>query len=446
MNYAERLSNVSVLGAGGKMGSGIALLTAIEMAELSLQPENSSRQFVLNAVDVSSQALAGLLSYLRSQVQKDAEKNIVRLRKLYESRTDLVENREIIDQYVQDVLRIVRPSTAVEPAFESSLIFEAVIEDADLKAKVLTKIDRNNPAAPWYFSNTSSIPIHELDQRVELGGRIIGFHFYNPPAVQKLVELIPARTTRQELQDFARSYAKNLRKTIVPANDFAGFIGNGFFMRDILHAVAEVQRLAAGMPLVEAVYAINKVSQDYLVRPMGSFQLIDYVGLDVSQLILKVMKPYYPDESLHSPMLDRYMELKVKGGQHPDGSQKDGFLKYEKNRPSAVYDPDRREYVPLSAFQAGCDQKLGPLPKTALPWKAAISHPAREQALSAMFAELRDMDTQGAQLAMAYGARAREIGLKLVSSGVALSEADVNTVMLTGFFHAYGPINSYFER
>ena len=53
MNYIDRLENVSVLGAAGKMGSGILLLTAVEMAEISMNPENKGKHFVLNAVDVS---------------------------------------------------------------------------------------------------------------------------------------------------------------------------------------------------------------------------------------------------------------------------------------------------------------------------------------------------------------------------------------------------------
>ena len=57
MNYDERLQNVSVLGAAGKMGSGILLLTAVEMADLSLKPENKGKTFCLNAIDVSHEAL-----------------------------------------------------------------------------------------------------------------------------------------------------------------------------------------------------------------------------------------------------------------------------------------------------------------------------------------------------------------------------------------------------
>jgi len=119
---------------------------------------------------------------------------------------------------------------------------------------------------------------------------------------------------------------------VVPSRDVAGFIGNGHFMRDMLHGMAEVERLGREMPFPQAVYCVNRVSQDFLVRPMAIFQLSDYVGLDVCQCILKVMDPRLPGEGLKSPLLERMLSLGVKGGQDHDGSQKDGLLSYEKGR------------------------------------------------------------------------------------------------------------------
>jgi len=445
MDYTGRLENVTVLGAAGKMGSGILLLTAMEMADLGLKPENKDRRFVLNAMDVSNHALSGLMKFLQAQVRKAAEKKTVALRKVYADRADLIENSEIIDQYIFDVLAVVRPTTSLEAAYESTMIFEAIKEDPALKVRVLSQVDKNNKKSPWFFTNTSSIPIHQLDKDTNLGGRIIGFHFYNPPAVQKLVELIKADSTLDELEAFAHAYAKNLRKKIVPSNDFAGFIGNGHFMRDALHGISEARRLAEKMPFVEAVYMVNKVSQDYLVRPMGIFQLIDYVGLDVCQYIMSVMNPHLPDEDLHSDLLDRFIGMGVLGGQYADGSQKDGFLKYEKGRPAGIYDPDQKEYVAFSEFQAACDNKLGPMPEGAMPWKAVIGSPDKDEVLAAFFKNLYEMNTPGAELAKAYGERSKAISLKLVSDNVARSEEDVNTVLLTGFYHSFGPINDYFK-
>ena len=446
MNYAERLENVTVLGASGKMGSGILLLTALEMADLSLKPENKDKQFVLNAVDVSHKALDGLMKYLKVQVQKAAEKKVVQLRKVYENHADLIDNKDIVDRYVADVCAIVSPTVALESAYASGLVFEAVIENPALKIKLLSQISKNSAREPWFFTNTSSIPVHELDEKAGLGGRLLGVHFYNPPAIQKLVELIRAASTKDELVEFALAYAKNLRKIVVPSNDFAGFIGNGHFMRDALHGIAEAERLAQEMPFAEAAYTVNRATQDFLVRPMGIFQLIDYVGLDVCQYIMSVMAERFPGETIHSPLLDKMIAAGVKGGQFPDGSQKDGFFKYEKNRPAAIYDRSAGQYVPVASFQAACDAKMGPLPQPALSWKAAVKHPKKEAALEEFFAKLAAMNTPGAALAMRYGERSREIGLKLVSDKVAQKEEDVNTVLLSGFYHVYGPINNYFKR
>lgn len=447
MNYDEKLQNVSVLGAAGKMGSGILLLTAVEMADLSLKPENKGKTFCLNAIDVSQEGLAGLMKYLKDQVLKIAEKKVVALRKVYHDRADLIENEDIIREYVFDVIKIVRPATTLESAYHSQVIFEAIIENLDLKKKLLSQINENNHLEPWFFSNTSSIPIHVLDEAANLKGRMLGFHFYNPPAVQRLVELITTPKNPVEMFEFAKVYAKNLKKILVPSNDFAGFIGNGHFMRDALHGIHEVERLAKDVSFVEAVFMINKVSQDFLIRPMGIFQLIDYVGIDVVQFIMKVMNPYQPDEDLHSNILDNLMSLGVKGGQRSDGSQKDGFLKYEKNKPVAVYNPGTKQYIDFSDFQTKCDEKLGALPASWKPWKVInFSKDKKDALLKSYFEELAGMKTSGAELAKKYHARSNEIGNKLVTDKVANSKDDVNLVMLTGFFHAYGPVNDYMNK
>ncbi|MDT8393087.1 MAG: 3-hydroxyacyl-CoA dehydrogenase family protein [Bacteroidales bacterium] len=444
MTYEERLQNVTVLGAAGKMGSGILLLTALEMADLMLKPGNKDKTYVLNAMDLSDEGLSGLVKYLRAQILKIAEKKTVMLRKIYQDRNDLIENSDIINQYIIDVTSIVRPTTRLEAAYESNLIFEAVNENKDLKVKIFKQIDENNDHKPWYFTNTSSVPINILDREAQLGGRVLGFHFYNPPAVQKLVELIWTGQTLGEAIDFAHEYAKNLKKVVVPSNDFAGFIGNGHFMRDALHGITEAEKLSADMSMPEAIYAINKITQDFLIRPMGIFQLIDYVGIDVVRFIMGVMNPFLEHENLHSPLLDKLFDEGVKGGQNSDGSQKDGFLKYEKGKPVAVIDPDTKTYVSFDNFK-NIDEKIGNIPDPKIVWKKVVRMKNKEEALTKFYQEMKSMNTLGAGIALAYGRKSNEIGNGLVNDKVAHSEEDVNTVLLTGFFHAYGPINNFFD-
>ncbi len=443
MEYIPRIQKVSVLGAAGKMGSGILLLTAIEMADQMLKPENKGQTFVLNAIDTSDEGLVGLVKYVRAQVLKAAEKKVVTLRRIYADKPALIENSDIIDAYVTDVMSVVRTTTRIEAAYDSSLIFEAVSENQALKEKLFRMINENNSLKPWFFTNTSSVPIGGLNENANLEGRILGFHFYNPPAVQKLVELITLPENPVDMVEFANKYASNLRKTVVPSNDIAGFIGNGHFMRDALFGISEAERLSDQMPLYEAIYCIDRVTRDFLSRPMGIFQLIDYVGLDVVQFILRVMQPHMPGERLHSSLLDELVLAGIKGGQFSDGSQKDGFLKYQKGKPVAVIDKHTGSYIDVDTFCETADKWLGEVPAEVLPWKSLVKVANKDIVLIPAFKALQVSPVNGAGLAGNYALNSRETARKLVSDGVAHNENDVNTVLLTGFFHAYGPINDY---
>ena len=443
MEYLSRLQDVSVLGAAGKMGSGILLLTALEMADQMLKPENKGNSFVLNAIDLSPEGLSGLLKYLKNQVLKNAEKRVVLLRKTYAGRSDLIENSDIIDAYVSDVMSIVRLSGRIESAYDSTLVFEAVSENPELKTRIFGQINENNPNDPWFFTNTSSIPIKELDSRSGLNGRIIGFHFYNPPAVQKLVELITTAGNSTEIIAFAKTFAANLKKIVVPSNDIAGFIGNGHFMRDGLFGIQLAEELTKRMSFVEAIYTVNRATQDFLMRPMGIFQLIDYVGLDVMQFIMRVMDPQMKGETLHSTLLDELILKGIRGGQYSDGSQKDGFLKYEKGKIVGVIDAKTANYIALTEFSQQADEVAGKPPAQVRTWKNLVKAADKDIFLRSYFTQLAVEQTLAARLAFDYVLNSKAIGLKLVADGVATTAEDVNTVLLTGFFHAYGPINDY---
>ena len=440
--YKSNFKKVVVLGAAGKMGSGILFLTAMEITELKLM--NPGLDAKLYAIDLSEDGLDGLLQYVEGQAVRAAEKKTVLLRKLYADRKDLIENGDVIQQYVKDVVASIRTSSHMSDAYGASIVFEAIKEDPKLKETIIRDIDANSKNKPWYFTNTSSIPIGELEVAAGVEGRLIGFHFYNPPAVQKLVELIATSASSTELVDFAKEYAKKLRKIIVPSNDFAGFIGNGHFMRDALYGIQEVERLSAEHGFTAALVTVNKLSQDFLLRPMGIFQLIDYVGVDVVSYIMGVMNPYLENEDLQSPLLDKLLTMGVKGGQFSDGSQKEGFFTYERGRPVSVFDPEKKEYVPIDTLMTKASEILGPLP-VKYNWKQVNFNPKKAALLGEFFKELDKMSSLGAELAKAYGLRSKEIGELLVSSGVADDSNDLNKVLETGFYHAYGPINNYFN-
>lgn len=442
MDLIRKMENVSVLGAAGKMGSGILVLLSFEMAKLKLG-KKEDKEFVLNAIDVSQSALSNLLGYVKTQLLKHAEKNIVELRTWYQDREDLIDNEEIINQFVDDVMAMIQTSTRIETAYDSQLIFEAIKEDKALKVKLFSQIKQNNPNA-WFLTNTSSIPIGGIEKEAGLHGDVIGYHFYNPPVIQKLLEIIKTDNTNDDLAAFSVNLAKSMRKIVVQSRDIAGFIGNGHFMRDALYALKLAEELAKTEGWAKAFFLVDTISRDLLIRPMGIFQLLDYVGIDVTRFILESMQPSFPNETLSNAVLNQMFDNEVRGGQYADGSQKDGIFKYQKGRIMEVYDLEQGKYILTEGIEMDCAAILGELPTLKVYWKSVVRDPNKADYLKKFFTELHQIGSVGANLAIAYGKNSKAIGQMLVDTKVAESKEDVNTVMETGFFHAYGPINEYF--
>lgn len=408
MTLEERLAQVAVIGAAGKMGRGISLVLARSLARLE------DRECRLDLIDTREEGLEELRHYLEVQSAKGGG----------------------------DLLAVVRTGTDLHQAREARLVFEAVPEVEGVKLEVLRQLGKIGPLDTFFLSNTSAVPIGFLDREAGLGGRLIGFHFYNPPALQELVEVIPASFTCPELVELASRLGQRLGKTLVRSRDVAGFIGNGHFSREGLYALCQVERLADCFALPEALYAVNRATQEGLVRPMGVFQVIDYVGLDIFASILRVMARHLPGEDFRAGLIDRLAARGALGGQRPDGSQKDGFFRYQGRRPVAVLAPEQGEYLPLAALER-VDRALGSLAGST--WKELQDDPERGRKLGEHFACLRQAGTLGARLALEYLRASRRIGQRLVAEGVAASPGDVDAVLVKGFNHLYGPFAGYGE-
>ena len=156
------------------------------------------------------------------------------------------------------------------------------------------------------------------------------------------------------------------------------------------------------------------------------------------------MKTYIKDEEMSSSILNKFLASGVKGGQKSDGNQKDGIFAYEKGRKRAVYDLDTNSYINIEEQAKVCDPLIGDLPEK-LRWKEVNFSKSKGEILKKHFSQLTDLDTKGAEIAKAFGAKSKQIGLKLVEDKIAESERDVNSVLSSGFYHAYGPINEYFS-
>ena len=443
------LKNVCVLGAAGKMGSGIALLLLQEMARKEAESTGflGNHDYHLLLIDVNSAGLDSLKPLLRAHLINYAEKNINLLRTYFASNQNLVSNKDMVDYFAIQAFDRVYFDIDIKRAAQADLIFEAIIEDVEIKCGVFKAISANSVKKPWFFSNTSSIPIHVLNEKAQLENRVIGFHFYNPPVVQKLVELIYTHSTDPLLVSFSKDLAQRMGKKIVISKDVAGFIGNGVFIREILFAVEKVRLLSRLYSLKEAIYIVNRVTQDFLIRPMGIFQLIDYVGIDVCQRICSVMSRYLPNELFQVPLIDEMIAEEILGGQNPDGSQKNGFFEYEGSIRKGIYDLNEKGYSSLSEgnWREALDNELGPYPAGHASWKLMQKDPQRNEKLKNYFNHLQKGTHLGSELAKEFLINSHQIALNLVRQGVAERLEDVSTVLKEGFFHLYGPDAAWFN-
>lgn len=442
MCFNKTINNISVLGAGGKMGGGILTLLVMEMGKNKLKNPNAT--YTINAIDVSQEALENIVIYVEGQLRKFAEKKTSLVRTFCSENCESLSDENVIEKYVSELMAMINISIDLEVAYKSSYVFEAIKEDVGLKAKLFSQIYENNPDVK-FLTNTSSIPINFIEKAAKLNGNIIGFHFYNPPIVQKLVELISTDNTSSDLVEFSKSLALAMKKIIVPSNDKAAFIGNGHFLRDAMYALDTAEKLTDTMSWPEAICVVDNVSRDMLIRPMGIFQLLDYVGIDVVCFILNNMQSFFTDEKLKHDFLDKMINLSVKGGQFSNGSQKDGIFKYEKGKIVGVYSTETQKYIAVSEINTTVNNFMGEQLSNKLNWKTAVRSDKKDELLKDFFADLYSANTNASKMAVEYGENSKLIGQFLLDNEIANSEKDVNTVLKTGFFHAYGPINEYFK-
>jgi 3-hydroxyacyl-CoA dehydrogenase len=413
MKLENRLRDVAVIGAAGKMGRGIALLLAEHMAG-----DGDGTPPRLTLIDTQKEALADLEQYLETQVAKRAARS----------------GRPV------NLSSIVQMTTDPQRAAEAHLVFEALPEIEALKVEALCQLQESCSPDTWFLSNTSSIPIGELDRQARLDGRVVGFHFYNPPPVQKLLEVIPAASTVPALDAAARQLAVDLGKTVVTSRDVAGFIGNGHFIRECLYALHQIEQLLARDGFSKAVYTVDKVSRDGLLRPMGIFQVMDYAGVDICAAIMEVMERYIDSESFLSATVERMLSAGAKGGQHGDGSQKDGFFRYDGYRITDVYDIESGTYRPLDVVSKGIDEELGDLALPGRGWKELRGQADVDEQVQSHFEWLRVNPGAGATMAIDYFQASKRIATNLLNDGIATCGEDVDVVVTTGFHHLYGPL------
>ena len=237
------------------------------------------------------------------------------------------------DSWVDERLARLEPVASLEAAVEhAGLVVEAAVEDLLAKQAIFRSLGTSAPARAILATNTSALPVTALAEVTTGPERVIGLHFFNPAPVMRLVEVVTTTTTDPTVIDRAMALVAAWGKTPVRCTDSPGFIVNRVNRPFTIEALRMLEAGEADVPSIDAAMRAAGF-------PMGPFELMDLIGIDVN---LAAARGVYeglgrPERLRPSPIQDRLVSsdhLGRKSGQ--------GFYRYPVGgTPTAAVEPDR---------------------------------------------------------------------------------------------------------
>jgi 3-hydroxybutyryl-CoA dehydrogenase len=196
-----------------------------------------------------------------------------------------------------------RGTTKLEDLEDSDIVIEAILEQLNAKKELYVALDRICPPATIFASNTSSISITEMAVATGRPDRFVGLHFFNPVPVMKLVEVIRTIATDAAVFEEVVAFAARLGKAPVRTTDRTGFIVNRLLVPYLLDAV---RVLEDGLASTEDIDNSMKLGCGH---PMGPLTLLDFVGLDTTYSIARIMFDEFKESRFAPPPLLKRMVL-----------------------------------------------------------------------------------------------------------------------------------------
>jgi enoyl-CoA hydratase/3-hydroxyacyl-CoA dehydrogenase len=189
----------------------------------------------------------------------------------------LVTKNKLTQQKCEDIYNRIKPTINLTDAVQKcDLIIEAVPEIMKLKQTVYAELEKIAADNVIFASNTSTLPITEISKITKRPDKVIGIHFFNPPQLMKLVEIIPGEKTDQHITEAINNFVLSLNKNpILCRKDVPGFIVNRLFI-PMVHEACHIRERQHN-----SLLEIDSVVKFKLGFPMGIFELADFTGLDV---------------------------------------------------------------------------------------------------------------------------------------------------------------------
>jgi 3-hydroxybutyryl-CoA dehydrogenase len=198
-----------------------------------------------------------------------------------------------------ETLARITPAGSLDSFSEVDLAVEAVAEELEIKQQLFATLDKVCKPGAVLATTTSSLPVVACARATSRPQDVIGMHFFNPAPAMKLVEVVRTVLTGDDVHATVREVCGRIRKHAVDCGDRAGFIVNALLFPYLNNAIKMVQDHYASLDDIDAAM---KLGGGY---PMGPFELLDVVGLDVSLAIEKVLHTEFRDPGLApAPLLE----------------------------------------------------------------------------------------------------------------------------------------------
>ena len=288
------IKNITVLGSG-VMGHGIAQVSATAGYNVVLR-------------DIKQEFLDKAMEKIRWSLDK-----LVTKEKISKEEGDAIFSR---------ITPIVDLNDAVK---DSEMVIEVVPEIMDLKKKVYAELDKAANPEVIFASNTSTLPITEIANTTSRPDKFIGIHFFNPPQLMKLVEVIPGEKTSQEITALTQEFVKSVNKqAVLCRKDVPGFIINRLFIPMVHEACYLQDRTGATLEEIDSAVKFK------LGFPMGIFELADFTGMDV--IHKATIEMHLRDKKVINPhkTVEKMFDEKKLGQKSGEGYYKYSDDKYER--------------------------------------------------------------------------------------------------------------------
>lgn len=273
------IKRVTVLGAG-LMGHGIAQVSA------------QAAGYDVTLLDVKQEFLDRGINMIRDSLAK------------------FVSKKAMSQEEADSVLARIRPTLDLQEAVSGSqLVIEAATEDPELKLELYRRLSEHLNPDSTLASNTSSISITLLGAATKAPENVVGMHFFNPPQLMPLIEIIRGKKTSDETVGRVKEAAAAMKKeTVLCKKDSPGFIVNRILVPALNEATLLVNEGVADPEDIDKAIALG------LNWPMGPLKLLDYVGLDTTLNISEVLMAEFEDSKYRpSPLLKQMVRAGMLG-------------------------------------------------------------------------------------------------------------------------------------